>query len=147
MNFETDEALLTGESLPVAKRPHEIVLSFEEIGTHEMINIAFASSTVTKGRAMGIVVATGMSTQVGKIASLIGNKKKEEPKPWYQAAAAKTKHFTWKILGLYGTPLQVKLAKFALLLFLFAILLAIIVFSANKVISSNTHPSTVLTIL
>lgn len=55
MNLETDEALLTGESLPVAKSSHSI---FEkDIGAGDRLNITFSSSTVTKGRAKGVVVA------------------------------------------------------------------------------------------
>jgi magnesium-transporting ATPase (P-type) len=56
INLETDEALLTGESLPVAKISHD---TFDkDIGAGDRLNIAFSSSTVTKGRAKGVVIAT-----------------------------------------------------------------------------------------
>jgi Na+-exporting ATPase len=55
-NFETDEALLTGESLPVAK---VVNTTFdEETGPGDRLNLAYSSSTVTKGRAKGVVVST-----------------------------------------------------------------------------------------
>ena len=56
VNLETDEALLTGESLPVAKSSHS---TFDaDIGAGDRLNITFSSSTVTKGRAKGVVFAT-----------------------------------------------------------------------------------------
>ena len=57
MNFETDEALLTGESLPVTKDAEAV---FDvETGPGDRLNVAYSSSNVTKGRARGIVFATG----------------------------------------------------------------------------------------
>jgi magnesium-transporting ATPase (P-type) len=57
MNFETDEALLTGESLPVEK---DASATFDEkTGPGDRLNIAYSSSNVTKGRARGVVIATG----------------------------------------------------------------------------------------
>lgn len=56
VNLETDEALLTGESLPVAKASHG---TFDkDVGAGDRLNIAFSSSTVTKGRAKGVVIST-----------------------------------------------------------------------------------------
>lgn len=132
MNFETNEALLTGESLPVVKNC-DVTLNKVELRADERINIAFASSTVSKGRAQGIIVAAGMNTEVGKIASLLrGDDKDNKKGNAVVRGARKTKKGFKNILGLVGTPLQIKLSKFAILLFLFAILLAIIVFSANR---------------
>ena len=136
MNLEIDEALLTGESLAVVKTP-SLTLSYGlTVPVGDRTNMAYSSSTVTKGRGLGVVVQTGMHTEVGKIAALLRNEgpiaKVSRLRKWYQGFKKGGKN----ILGLIGTPLQVKLSKFALLLFAFAILLAIIVFSANKV---NTH--------
>ena len=58
INFETDEALLTGESLPVAK--DERTVFDEDTGPGDRLNVAYSSSSVTKGRATGIVYAIGM---------------------------------------------------------------------------------------
>jgi len=130
MNFETNEALLTGESLPIPKNPG-LVMKDPVAPIGDRINMAWASSTVTKGRAQGIVVSTGMNTEVGKIAEMLRGKKVRETnaiKRWAGNFWAGLKD----ILGLVGTPLQIKLSKFALLLFALAIFLAIIVFSASK---------------
>ena len=59
MNFETDEALLTGESLPVQKEADEVF--DENTGPGDRLNVAYSSSNVTKGRARGVVFATGKS--------------------------------------------------------------------------------------
>jgi Na+-exporting ATPase len=133
MNLETDEALLTGESLPVTKSPAALFSNLDmPIG--DKANIAYSSTTVTKGRATGIVISTGMTTEVGKIAELLRDKHTESKS---KNVVVRTLAKSWvrvkKILGLeQGTPLQIKLSKFALMLFGLAILLAIIVFSANK---------------
>lgn len=72
VNFETDEALLTGESLPVRKEADTVF--DEETGPGDRLNIAYSSSTVTKGRARGIVFATGMFTEIGTIATALRKK-------------------------------------------------------------------------
>lgn len=131
VNLETNEALLTGESLPIAKCATEIIKDVDApIG--DRCNMVWASSTVSKGRGHGIVTATGMNTEVGKIAEMLRGEK-EVKGGWMQRTLHKIKESGKNLLGLVGTPLQVKLSKFALLLFGLAILLAIIVFSASKV--------------
>ncbi|OQE28878.1 hypothetical protein PENSTE_c003G04443 [Penicillium steckii] len=130
MNISTDEALLTGESLPVQKTPYA-TLTLPDIPIGDRTNMAYSGCSATQGRAVGIVVAVGMATEVGKIAQLLqdqGNIGDESP---ISRGLYRIKSFFAKILGLVGTPLQVKLSKFALLLFALAILLAIIVFSVN----------------
>merc|ERR1712093_560602 len=80
MNFETDEALLTGESLPVAK---EAAATFDaDTGPGDRLNVIYSSSTVTKGRGRGIVFATGMHTEIGSIAAALrgGNSKRRQVK-------------------------------------------------------------------
>jgi len=69
VNFETDEALLTGESLPVRKDP--ALLLDDDTGPGDRLNVAYSSSTVTKGRARGIVFATGLNTEIGSIAAAL----------------------------------------------------------------------------
>jgi P-type Na+/K+ transporter len=142
VNFETDESLLTGESLPVRKNA-ELVLE-DDTGPGDRLNVAFSSSTVTKGRARGIVFATAMHTGIGSIAQSLRDGKikvrqvKRNPdgtvKPhWYVEAWAGT---GWDALGRFlgvtiGTPLQQKLSALALLLFGIAIICAIIVLGVN----------------
>ncbi|CAJ2501190.1 Uu.00g040430.m01.CDS01 [Anthostomella pinea] len=142
MNFETDEALLTGESLPVTKVADET--HAEDMGPGDRLNIAYSSSTVTKGRAKGVVFATGMHTEIGTIAAALRGKNSRirEPKktpdgkvkPHRQAEAwAKTfGDLVGHFLGVnVGTPLQRKLSQLAIGLFFIAVVFAIIVLAAN----------------
>ncbi|KAK2753479.1 hypothetical protein FQN54_007869 [Arachnomyces sp. PD_36] len=131
MNASTDEALLTGESLPVSKTPG-LVLTTRELPMGDRTNMAYSATTMTQGRATGIVVSTGMRTEVGKIARLLREQGTSiEGSNIVVRSLQRSKRTLMHVLGLVGTPLQVKLSKFALLLFALAITLAIIVFSAN----------------
>ncbi|KAK2829844.1 hypothetical protein FQN49_007201 [Arthroderma sp. PD_2] len=132
INASTDEALLTGESMPVSKHP-DAVFTTLDMAVGDRTNMAYSGSIMTRGRATGIVISTGMDTEVGKIAQLLrdNNLQAENASVFVRIWKRFKKSFD-QVLGLVGTPLQVKLSKFALLLFALAILLAIIVFSANK---------------
>lgn len=68
MNLQIDEAVLTGESVPVNKSSETLQV---EIPIHERTNVAFSGTVVTYGRGKGVVFATGMGTEFGKIARLI----------------------------------------------------------------------------
>ncbi|KAL3426834.1 potassium sodium efflux p-type ATPase [Phlyctema vagabunda] len=132
LNLETDEALLTGESLPVVKTPFATMDS-KDLPVGDRTNMTFSASTVTKGRGAGIVIATGSKTEVGQIAEFLNegsNDNKISSRP--VRILKKVQTAVKSTLGLVGTPLQVKLSWFALLLLALAILLAIIVFSVNK---------------
>jgi Ca2+-transporting ATPase len=76
VNLKSQEASLTGESVPVEKVVEKI--EGEEVGIGDRINMLFSSSLVTYGRGKGIVVETGMTTEVGKIAGMINNTEKQE---------------------------------------------------------------------
>ncbi|EDP53796.1 hypothetical protein KXX16_005569 [Aspergillus fumigatus] len=130
-NVSMDEALLTGESLPVNKTPH-IVLSSHNMPIGDRTNMAYSGCSMTQGRATGIVTATGMKTEVGRIAKLLQETSDDADSSRLVQAVRRVKSTAENVLGLAGTPLQVKLSKFALLLFALAVLLAIIVFSVNK---------------
>ena len=75
-SLKLDEALLTGESVSVTKDTGAME---EDCPPSECRNIAFAGSTVNSGRALGIVVKTGMDTEIGKIAKAVYGT--EEVKP------------------------------------------------------------------
>ncbi|KAI0969611.1 hypothetical protein F4678DRAFT_165914 [Xylaria arbuscula] len=133
LNLSTDESLLTGESVPISKES-DIVLNDVDIPIGDRVNMVYSASTITRGRGMGIVTATGMNTEVGRIAEMLrtNSKPKSEDVSWFASYLQRVKMGSRSVLGLDGTPLQVKLSKFALLLFALAILLAIIVFAANR---------------
>ena len=67
--LQMDEAPLTGESEPVEKHAH--VLHEMELGVGDRKNMAFMSTLVTGGNGLGVVVETGMRTEVGHIAHLM----------------------------------------------------------------------------
>lgn len=74
--LEIDESTLTGESLPVSKQPGTLT---EEVTLAERSNMAWMGTLITKGETTGVVVATGMDTQMGQIASLLGSGQGETP--------------------------------------------------------------------
>ena len=71
VNLKSQESSLTGESVPVEKNTD--VIEDTEVGVGDRVNMLFSSSLVTYGRGKGIVVATGMETEVGKIAGMLDN--------------------------------------------------------------------------
>lgn len=101
-NLKAQEASLTGESVPVDKNTN--VINDEKIGLGDRTNMLFSSSLITYGRGRGIVVATGMNTEVGKIAGMINEVEETE------------------------TPLQQKLNKLGKTLGIVAIVICIIIF-------------------
>ena len=78
VNLKSQEASLTGESVPVEKTTEKI--DDEETSLGDRLNMLFSSSLVTYGRGKGIVVETGMTTEVGKIAGMI-NQADEQTTP------------------------------------------------------------------
>ena len=70
-NFTVDESILTGESLAVNK--HADVLKGEKLAINDQKNMLFSGTSVVTGRAKAIVVATGLNTELGKIAHTINN--------------------------------------------------------------------------
>jgi Ca2+-transporting ATPase len=71
------EAPLTGESEPVLKDPATLSGS---VALGDRINMVFSGTAVTRGRGRAVVTATGMATEIGRVARLLGEAK-EEPTP------------------------------------------------------------------
>ena len=69
VNLKVQESALTGESVPIIK--HSDALEGEDIPLGDRENMAFSTGMVTYGRGRGIVVSTGMQTEVGKIADML----------------------------------------------------------------------------
>ena len=67
--LQISEATLTGESVPVYKDERAVLQDNTILG--ERVNMAFSSTIVNYGTATGVVVATGMNTEVGKIAHML----------------------------------------------------------------------------
>lgn len=70
-NLKAEESALTGESLPSDKRADVTCADNTPLGDRH--NLLYATSSITVGHGAGIVIATGMDTQVGKIAHMITN--------------------------------------------------------------------------
>ena len=71
-----DESMLTGESLPVHK-DHRAILD-PETPLADRVNMVYMGTYVVRGRGLGVVVATGMNTVVGRIAGMLGEAEEEK---------------------------------------------------------------------
>ncbi len=100
-NIETQEAVLTGESMPNMKCVDALN---KETVVADQSTMLFAGTIVTRGRAKAVVTETGMNTQFGTIATLIQEEKKE------------------------ATPLQKKFVQIARFMSIVAIVIIIIAF-------------------
>ena len=107
VDFEVDEAALTGESLAVAK--HTEALEQEDLLLGDRHNMAYKGTHVTRGHAIGITVATGSHSELGKIANLL------------------------KESGTTMTPLQNRLHRFSKRLAVAILIVAAIVFITGLV--------------
>lgn len=76
INLKIEEASLTGESVPVVKHADVILDRHADLG--DRINMAYMSTLVVYGRGRGVVVSTGMSTRIGRIAEMIQAYEEEE---------------------------------------------------------------------
>jgi len=103
-SLKIEEASLTGESYGVSKTTE--IIDQENVSVGDQANMAFKSTLVSYGRATGVVVATGMKTEIGKIATLLEFADVE-------------------------TPLQKRMADFSKKLSLVILLICIIIFSVG----------------
>ena len=128
-NLHTDEAPLTGESMPVAKSPQADRRRRRASATASTCSIAGTVATYGRGRA--VVVATGMETEVGRIAGLLEAAEKE-PTPLQQELDRTGKRLTVVMLGICAVVFAAGLfstttltLNVVLSLFLFAVALAV----------------------
>jgi len=103
--MQVDESAMTGESHAIEKQT--ACLGETDLSIGDRLNLAYKSSLITRGRGMGVVIATGLDTEVGRIADLLTG-----------AAGVRT-------------PLQVRLARFGHYLALAVLVICIVVFSAG----------------
>lgn len=76
-DLQIDESLLTGESLPVFKEAECLIASDAPMG--DRINMSYSGTLVSRGRGMGIVIGTGLTTQVGQIAEAVLTRERVKP--------------------------------------------------------------------
>ena len=103
--LQADESALTGESLTVDKQQERLTETDVSLG--DRLNLAFKSSLITRGRGVGVVIATGLDTEIGRIAELLRGE-------------ARVK-----------TPLQLRLARFGRYLALAVLAICAVVFAAG----------------
>ncbi len=75
-NLKVEESALTGESVPVDKNSN-LIIEDEKVSLGDKKNMLFMSTLATYGRGTGIAVATGMSTEIGKIAKMLDDGENE----------------------------------------------------------------------
>jgi magnesium-transporting ATPase (P-type) len=133
-NLEIDESLLTGESLAVLKATDLLSpADGDEAPLGDCFNLAYSGTVVTKGRGRGIVYATSMNSEIGKIAQALGGKTVKKSTPTNKSVGTRVWIVIKKILGLYNiSPLQTKLTKLAHFLFVTAVILVIVVFATAR---------------
>ena len=112
-NFKVDESSLTGESLQIEKNASVILNERTPLG--ERKNMAYKSSVVSYGRAVGVVTAIGTDTEMGKIAVMISNGQKEL------------------------TPLQKSLNKIGKIISVSVIIISVIIFVVEMTIPRSTN--------
>jgi Ca2+-transporting ATPase len=108
VNLRIEEAALTGESVPTEKRA-DVVLD-REIPLGDRRNTAYMGTLVTYGRGRGVVVATGMSTQIGLIAEMIQSYE-EEPTPLQVKLDQLGKTLGWAAIAICGVVFAVGLLQ------------------------------------
>jgi Ca2+-transporting ATPase len=106
-NLKINESTLTGESMRVDKQASVIV---EDVPVADRGNMAYMGTIVTSGRAVGMVVKTGMTTEMGKIATGIQGIKSEET-PLQKNIAKLSRYLVFIFLGVTGLLLIVGLLK------------------------------------
>ena len=74
-NLQIEESALTGESVP-SEKDASLIHNDPKTSVGDRANCAFMSTIVTKGRGVGVVVETGMNTEIGKIANIINTEVK-----------------------------------------------------------------------
>ena len=90
-SLKVDEAPLTGESLPVEKNAELIVAIDAPLG--DRLNMLYSGTAVAAGKGKAVITATGMDTEIGKIADLVSQASPETP-------LQKRLEKTGKILGM-----------------------------------------------
>lgn len=103
INLQVDESSLTGESVP-SEKDASLIYDDQKTALGDRLNLGFMSTIVTSGRGFGVVVGTGMNTEIGKIASIINTEVKSR------------------------TPLEIRLDKLGKTLGIIAIVICALIF-------------------
>ncbi|HEX6439070.1 MAG TPA: cation-translocating P-type ATPase [Candidatus Binatia bacterium] len=118
--LQTAEAALTGESLPLSK---DIAPIIEEVGVGDRGNMVFSGTAATYGRGKAVVVATGMQTEMGRIAGML----KEAPEE--------------------TTPLQRELDRVGKLLGFIVVIIAVVMIATIIIVEDVSSFAAILDVL
>jgi len=122
-SLKIEEAALTGESVAVEKNKEAITAVDSEVPLGDRFNMAYMGTNVAYGRGEGVVTATGMSTEMGKIAGILAETKDNK------------------------TPLQIKLASLSKILSILVIAICVVIFAVNIIRSGGFGNSDILEML
>ena len=111
-SLKVEEAPLTGESVPVNKFTDAIALGEgkSDVGLGDRKNMLYMGSTVVYGRGVAVVTATGMDTEMGKIANALQNAK-EGKTPLQRKLSGLSKALTYIVLGICAAVFSVQLLR------------------------------------
>lgn len=98
-SMKIEESALTGESVPVSKLVDKLTPKGQDVALGDRKNMAYMGSTVAYGRGKAVVTATGMHTEMGKIASAITQAEDGET-PLQKKLTQLSKILTWLVLGI-----------------------------------------------
>lgn len=97
IQLKAEEAALTGESVPVDK--HTSALPEADVPVGDRLNMVYKGTLITYGRGSGVVVATGMQTQLGQVAALLHNEE-EVQTPLQRRLAHFGQRLAWAALAI-----------------------------------------------
>jgi len=123
-SLKTEEAPLTGESFSVEK--HALPIAEDGLALGDRRNMAYSGTSVSYGRGKGLVTATGMATELGKIAGMLQEEGEVQP-PLQRRLTDFGKKLAWAILGICAVVFLSGLARGepAALMFLTSVSLAV----------------------
>ncbi len=98
-SLQAEESALTGESVPVHKSEQALAAAGDSVPLGDRVNMVYTGSTVVYGRGKAVITATGMDTEMGKIAHAITTAQ-EGQTPLQLKLAQLSKVLTWLVLGI-----------------------------------------------
>ena len=107
-SMKVEEAALTGESVPVDKQV--AALTGDEVPLGDRKNMVYMGSTVVYGRGLAVITATGMDTEMGKIAGALADAKDEET-PLQKKLSQLSKILSFLVLGICAVIFAVDLIR------------------------------------